>query len=133
MAIHSDKVMGRPISLLVPPNQPDELPKIVEELQRGESIARYETVRMRKDGQHIEASLTISPIRNATGRIIGASTFESRRKGHHRPGRTERGNDTRAGCGPGPALSALCRLAAHAQRTGGSTQDTSECNRSAEP
>jgi PAS domain S-box-containing protein len=70
----ADQVIGRPIAILVPPHRPDELPKLLGRLRRGERIAQYETVRRRKDGQEIYVSLTISPVRDVSGSIIGAST-----------------------------------------------------------
>src|SRR5205809_4281572 len=67
------EALGQSITLLIPPGLPDELPGILERLMRGERIEHYETQRVCKDGTHIEVSLTISPIRDSTGRIIGAS------------------------------------------------------------
>jgi PAS domain S-box-containing protein len=69
----ADEVIGRPIAILIPPDRPDELPEILAGLTRGEHIGQYETVRMRKDGQAIYVSLTISPVRDAMGSIIGTS------------------------------------------------------------
>jgi len=69
----ADEVVGRSISLLVPPDRPDELPWILERLRAGESIVHYETPRVRKDGVQITMSLTISPIQETHGRITGAS------------------------------------------------------------
>jgi PAS domain S-box-containing protein/excisionase family DNA binding protein len=69
------EVMGRPISLLIPGDRPDELPSIMEKLKRGERIEHYETERVTKHGQRISVSVTISPIRNAAGRLIGASAI----------------------------------------------------------
>ncbi len=69
------EVVGRPISILIPPDLPDELPTILNRLKAGENIHYYETVRRRKDGTQINVSLTISPIRNSTGELIGASTI----------------------------------------------------------
>lgn len=69
----ADEMIGRPISLLVPPDLPDELPKILRRVRDGEQIESYETERMRKDGERIHVSLTISPIRDATGVVRGAS------------------------------------------------------------
>jgi len=66
---------GRHISMLAPPQVPDEIPQILEQLRRGESIERLETVRVRKDGKLIPVSLTISPIRDERDRIVGASTI----------------------------------------------------------
>ncbi|MBI3911017.1 MAG: PAS domain S-box protein [Armatimonadetes bacterium] len=71
----AEEVKGRSISLLILPERPDELPRILERLRRGERIDHYETVRVRKDGQRIYVSLTISPIQDPEGRVIGASTI----------------------------------------------------------
>jgi hypothetical protein len=55
--------------MLTPPQLVDEEPKIIASFRRGETVARYETVRRRKDGTHIDVSLTISPILDETGSI----------------------------------------------------------------
>jgi PAS domain S-box-containing protein len=68
-----EEVVGQPINILIPDDRQDEEPKIIERLKRGERVDHYQTVRVRKDGQKIDLSLTISPIRNALGQIIGAS------------------------------------------------------------
>lgn len=68
-----DEIVGQPLSVLVPPEHPDELPDIIERVNRGEYIDHFETVRVRKDGTRVDVSLTISPIRNKEGEIIGAS------------------------------------------------------------
>jgi len=66
---------GRPVSFLVPPNRPNELPQILKRIKRGERIEHYETVRMRKDGKQIDVSLTVSPVKNARGEITGISAI----------------------------------------------------------
>ncbi|MDQ3835293.1 MAG: PAS domain S-box protein, partial [Actinomycetota bacterium] len=71
----AEEVVGKPINILVPPDRPDEIPKIMEKLRRGESINHYETVRVTKDGRRLDISLTISPIRDPSGNIVGASTI----------------------------------------------------------
>ncbi len=70
------EMIGRSILTIVPPYRPDELPGIHKRIARGEHIERLETVRVRKDGTPVDVSLTISPIRDEQGRIIGASTVE---------------------------------------------------------
>lgn len=70
-----DEVLGKSISILIPSNYPDELPKILEKISRGEHVRHYETKRLRKDGDAIDISLTISPTLNANGEVIGASTI----------------------------------------------------------
>src|SRR5262245_34962527 len=69
----ADEVIGKPINILIPPERDDEEPAILERIRRGERIDHYETVRRRKDGSLIDISLTVSPIRDAMGRVIGAS------------------------------------------------------------
>ncbi len=74
---------------LVPPDRHDEERDILERVRRGEHIQHYETLRQRKDGSEIWVSLTISPLRNAVGVVIGASTIardmtERRRADQHR-------------------------------------------------
>jgi two-component system, cell cycle sensor histidine kinase and response regulator CckA len=67
------EVKWRPMTILIPPDRPNEEMEILERLKRGERVDHLETVRVRKDGKPIDVFLTISPIRNATGEIIGAS------------------------------------------------------------
>ncbi|MEW6249684.1 MAG: PAS domain S-box protein [Planctomycetota bacterium] len=69
------EVLGKPISILIPPGQVDEVPGILERIKRGESMHHYETVRKRKDGRLIHVSVSISPIKNQDGQITGASTI----------------------------------------------------------
>ncbi len=71
----ADEVIGVSIALLVPPERSDELPAILARLRNDEHVQRLETVRMRKDGQRLDVALGISPIRDASGHIIGASTI----------------------------------------------------------
>lgn len=68
------EAMGQNIAMLVPPDRPDELPEIMQRLARGERIEPFETERIRKDGTRVRVTLTISPIHDARGRIVGAST-----------------------------------------------------------
>jgi PAS domain S-box-containing protein len=69
----AEEAIGRPIWMLFPPDRIDEERGIVERIKRGERVEHFETLRMRKDGSLVEISLTISPIRDAGGRVIGAS------------------------------------------------------------
>jgi PAS domain S-box-containing protein len=68
-----EEMIGRPILTLLPPDRQDEEKHILARLQRGERVEHFETRRVRKDGRLIEVSLTISPIRDANGAVIGAS------------------------------------------------------------
>ena len=67
------EVIGKPVSLLVPPGHIDEVPEILARLEQGEHIENIETVRVRKDGTIIPVSLKFSPIKDASGKVIGAS------------------------------------------------------------
>ena len=67
------EAIGQPITMLIPPERRDEEQQILEQIVRGERIEHFETVRVSKDGRRIDISLTISPIRNARGEIVGAS------------------------------------------------------------
>ncbi len=67
------EVVGKSIAILIPPDRLEEEPKILERLKRGERVEHFETLRVRKDGSHLNVSLTISPVRAADGRIVGAS------------------------------------------------------------
>jgi PAS domain S-box-containing protein len=69
------EAIGRHISILVPPDQEDDLEYILNQIRTGEPVLRYDTVQIRKDGQLIQVSLTISPIKNRRGTLIGASTI----------------------------------------------------------
>jgi PAS domain S-box-containing protein len=67
------ETIGKSVTMLIPPDQQDEEPQILARLRRGEKIDHYETRRRRKDGTIITVSLSVSPLKDADGRIIGAS------------------------------------------------------------
>ncbi len=69
----AEEVIGQPVAILIPPDRLDEEPDILARIRRGELVDHYETVRRRKDGSLVDISLTISPVRNTEGRIMGAS------------------------------------------------------------
>jgi PAS domain S-box-containing protein len=69
----ANEIIGRSITILIPLDRHDEESKILGCIRRGDRIENYETIRQRKDGKRIEIALTVSPIRDATGKIIGAS------------------------------------------------------------
>ncbi len=69
----ADEVVGRPITILMPAELRDEEPRILERIRRGDRIDHYETTRRRKDGTVIDVSLTVSPVKDEEGRIVGAS------------------------------------------------------------
>ena len=71
----AEEMLGLPISLLVPPDRSEEVPSILERLGHGERLEHFETTRVRKDGRRIEVSVTISPIRDSTGAVVGASVI----------------------------------------------------------
>jgi PAS domain S-box-containing protein len=67
------EAVGQHITLIIPPERRDEENEILARLRRGERVDHFSTVRQRKDGTRIDVSLTISPLRDPTGRVIGAS------------------------------------------------------------
>jgi PAS domain S-box-containing protein len=67
------EAIGRPITILLPPERADDFFSIMDRIRRGERVEHYETLRRRKDGTILEVALTISPIHDATGTVIGAS------------------------------------------------------------
>ena len=69
----ADEVIGKPINILIPPERLDEEPSILERIRGGQRIEHYETVRQRKDGTLIDISLSVSPLADARGVIVGAS------------------------------------------------------------
>jgi PAS domain S-box-containing protein len=69
----AEEIIGKPIRVLFPPDRLDEETQILARLQRGERVDHFETVRLHKDGRHVAVSVTISPIRNPEGHVVGAS------------------------------------------------------------
>ncbi len=69
----ADEIIGKPISTLVPSERHDEELRIIERLRRGERIVRYDTIGCRKDGTLLDISLAVSPIKDESGQVIGAS------------------------------------------------------------
>jgi PAS domain S-box-containing protein len=69
----AEEIVGKHISILAAPESLDEMPKILDRIKRGERIDHYETKRKTKDGRILNISLTVSPIRDASGVIVGAS------------------------------------------------------------
>ncbi|MBK5274549.1 MAG: PAS domain S-box protein, partial [Desulfuromonadales bacterium] len=72
----SKEVVGKHISILLPPDRPKEMEDILAKIRKGERVEHYETLRVRKDGTSIHVSLTVSPIHDAAGRLIGVSSIK---------------------------------------------------------
>jgi PAS domain S-box-containing protein len=72
----AEEVKGKSISIVIPPYRPEELPQLYERIKAGEKIDWYETVRIRKDGRAMDVSLTLSPIKDAAGKVVGISAIE---------------------------------------------------------
>ena len=70
-----EEVVGKHISVLAPSDRPDEIPQILQKIARGESTEHYESVRVTKDGRHLNVSITVSPLRDAKGDVVGASAI----------------------------------------------------------
>jgi PAS domain S-box-containing protein len=69
----AEEIVGKHISTLAPPDRMDEIPGILERIKRGERVEHYRTRRKTKDGRIVTVSLTVSPVRDGSGKIIGAS------------------------------------------------------------
>jgi PAS domain S-box-containing protein len=71
----ASEAIGQPVTMLVPLDRQDEVLRLLERLKRGETVDHFETVRLRKDGKEVQIEVTVSPIRDALERIVGASTI----------------------------------------------------------
>ncbi len=71
----AEEMKGQPVVKLIPPGSPNEIPKILERIKEGKSVVHHETVHIRRDGRKIDVSLTIFPIKDESGKVIGASTI----------------------------------------------------------
>ena len=69
----ADEMIGKSVTILIPAERQDEEPHILGRIRRGERIEHYETVRLRKDGSLVDISLSVSPVKDAAGKVIGAS------------------------------------------------------------
>lgn len=69
------EIVGKPIQTVVPPERVDEEQAILARVSRGESVPAFETVRVRRNGERFDVSLTVSPVRDGSGRIVGASAI----------------------------------------------------------
>ena len=79
---HSAKeAIGQSITMIIPADRLEEEPRILGRIRGGERIDHFETVRIRKDGTLVEISLTVSPVRDAQGRIIGGLQGRARHLG----------------------------------------------------
>src|ERR1039457_6813135 len=70
-----EEVVGKHISILAPSVGPAEIPEILKKIARGESVEHYESVRVTKDGQPLNVSISVSPLRDAKGEVVGASAI----------------------------------------------------------
>jgi PAS domain S-box-containing protein len=69
----AEEAIGKPVTILIQPDRQYEEDAILKLIRRGERVEHYETVRLRKDGSRVDISLTVSPIRGAGGKVVGAS------------------------------------------------------------
>jgi PAS domain S-box-containing protein len=69
----AEEAVGQPVTLLIPADRYEEEPFILGRIRRGESVDHYETIRRTKDGRLLDISLTVSPIKDERGEIVGAS------------------------------------------------------------
>jgi PAS domain S-box-containing protein len=71
----AEEVIGKSVSLLMPPERSDDFSEIMQRLGKGQRVEHYETVRQRKDGTRVDVSLSVSPILNTTGKFVGAAAI----------------------------------------------------------
>jgi two-component system, chemotaxis family, CheB/CheR fusion protein len=69
----AEEVIGKPVTILIPADRMNEEPEILERMRRGERVDHFDTIRRHKDGSLIDISLTVSPLKDADGRVVGAS------------------------------------------------------------
>jgi PAS domain S-box-containing protein len=69
----AEEMVGKPVTILIPPDRQHEEPEILARIHRGERVDHYETIRRRKDGTLVDISITVSPVKDDQGRIVGAS------------------------------------------------------------
>ncbi len=70
-----EEIIGKHISVLAPSDRPDEIPEILRKIARGESIEHYESARITNDGRQLDVSISVSPLRDAKGEVVGASAI----------------------------------------------------------
>jgi PAS domain S-box-containing protein len=70
-----EEIVGRNISLLAPPDRPDDIPEILRRIARGETVNHHESLRVTKDGRLLSVSISVSPLRDPRGEIVGASAI----------------------------------------------------------
>ena len=71
----AEEMIGRPISVLAPKERADEIPAILEKIRHGQRVEYFESVRVTKDGRHLNMSISVSPIYDSEGKVVGASTI----------------------------------------------------------
>ena len=71
----AEEMVGRSVAILAPDDRADEIPAILRKIRNGETVSHFESVRITKDGRHLNISLTVSPMRDTDGTIIGASVI----------------------------------------------------------
>jgi PAS domain S-box-containing protein len=91
----AEEAVGRHITLIIPPDRREEEDMIIERIRHGLRVDHFETVRLRKDGSRIELSLTISPVKDSAGKIIGASKVARDISERRQAARTLRENEER--------------------------------------
>jgi len=81
----AEEIVGQPVSRLIHADRPDEMVDILSAIRAGGRVDHYETVRVRKDGKAINVSLTVSPILDEGGRVVGVSSRRARSPTPTRP------------------------------------------------
>jgi len=71
----AQEVIGKPVPILMPKDRVDELAQSMEKIAKGEPVGHYETKRLKKDGTILDVSISLSPIREGTGKVFGAAVI----------------------------------------------------------
>jgi len=69
----AEQILGQPVTTLMPADRRDEMHKVLERIKRGERVEHFETIRVKKSGESVPISLSVSPIKDGSGRIVGAA------------------------------------------------------------
>lgn len=91
----AEEALGRSVALIVPPDRMDELAGIFDTLRRGQPVPRFETERLTRDGRRLQVSLTVSPVLDASGKVVAASAIAHDIGAHKRAEQTLRASEAR--------------------------------------
>jgi PAS domain S-box-containing protein len=103
------EVLGRPVAMLAPPERPDDVPRIMAQIVRGQAVDRYETVRIKKDGTRFDVSVTVSPSLARSHRSGTIWAGSSARRRSRETSRSAGAPSVHSACSSKPAISSRRR------------------------